>query len=355
MEQRAPRILDAGRDKLMEFWTFQDAWLAILRRLTTEGNLVSGVVDERSVGSSFGSGPRDFVEAVAVQARVLNPRARLFRAAHHPDLAFSIAQTIWTLSGSDNLEPIDFYSPRGREFSDNGRSLSAAPGARIFNSRTGDQFAAAMRLLSVDPSTRRAVIQLYLPEDTTERYRDASCIGSIQFLIRDSRLHSIVTMRSQSAARVFPYDSFLLSMLHELAAIELELALGDYRVFFGSLHYYLDERDRVNALLQTTDASPAAMPPMQSKLSRVLTQIVQAESAIRERLALDIRVPIDRDQFQLDTYWKDLLLVLLVSTRLRRGVVPSDDEIAALPDVYQDLLPSKRGPRTIRASRYSGR
>src|SRR5262245_7856510 len=137
---------------MIETASFQDAWLAILGRLKEEGERVGGVTDERSVGSFFGIRPREFIEVLGLQIHVIDPRGWLVRTeVYRPDLAFGIAHTLWTFSGSNDLAVIEFYNPRGREFSDDGRTLFGAPGTRIFRSTAGDQFAAAIRQLSRDP------------------------------------------------------------------------------------------------------------------------------------------------------------------------------------------------------------
>jgi len=302
---------------------------------------VPGVVDPQSVGSSFGAGARDFVEVVGARLRVENPRARLIHAtSYRPDLAFSIAQTLWTFSGSADTGFIEFYNPRGRDFSSQGRLLSA-PGPRIFGTGVGAQFSAAVKLLARDKSSRRAMIQIFLPEDMVYGYRDASCIGSVQLLLRDDRLHSIVTMRSQSAARVLPYDSFLLSMIHEAAALELGITMGDYILFCGSLHYYAEEADLVEALIGTTDRPPAPMPPMESKLSSIGSELGRAEVEIRGRLARNIRAAIEFGRFNLDPYWTDVLKVLVIGIRMRRGA-HEDTELAELPAVYRSIIAARR-------------
>lgn len=57
-------------------------------------------------------------------------------------------------------------------------------------------------------------------------------------------------MRSQSALMVMPYDLFLLTMLHEAMAVRLGVGLGYYHHFCGSLHYYEDEEELVDAVLR---------------------------------------------------------------------------------------------------------
>jgi thymidylate synthase len=292
---------------------------------------------------------------LGARARITNPRARLIQSNHFvPNLTYSIANTLWTFAGSNDVEFIEFYNPDGRLFSDDGRTLSAAPGSRIFCSAAGDQFAAAVDILSKDPSSRRAMIQLFLPQDCVNRARDASCIGSLQLLIREGSLHSIVNMRSQEAVRIFAYDAFLLSMLHEAAAKELNVRLGSYTVFFGSLHYYADEERLVDAILRDDAPRTAAMPEMESPLSRVRDVLIAAEKTIRQRLTENIQATIELQEFGLDSYWNTLFTILIFGTRQSRGGYEQLPGMDAIPLPYRTVLRESGGSsrRTIARRRH---
>src|ERR1700681_2179009 len=130
------------------FDTAQEAWLAVLDQTLLHGKVVPGVCDPSSVGSAFGEKNRETRELAAVTFSIASPRRRLISSGLRAvDLGYAIANVIWTLSASDDLEPISFYNPQGKRFSDNGARLFAAPGARIFASPEGDQFKRAIERL----------------------------------------------------------------------------------------------------------------------------------------------------------------------------------------------------------------
>src|SRR5262249_8279639 len=148
---------------------------------------------------------------------------------------------IWALSGSDELAPLGFYHYRGPAFSDDGRTIRSAIGRRVFRTANGDQMHAAIDKIRKDRSTRRAMIQIYVPDDLFIPSKDVSCISSLHLIARGSRLHAVGQMRSQSTLAVLPYDLFLLTMLHEYASVCAGLELGTYWHVCNSAHIYEDE------------------------------------------------------------------------------------------------------------------
>lgn len=286
----------------MPFATLQSAWLSLLAQVREGGREVPGVIDPLSIGSGFGMKPRNYREVMGLSFELTNPRARIIcTSAYAPQLRFAIAQTIWCIVGSDEVSDIGYYNQQGFAFADETGHLPAAVGRRIFRAEGGDQFHAAIELLKRDQSSRRAQIQIYLPSDLLRPSKDSSCIGSLHFLVREGCLHAVAAMRSQSVARVLPYDIFLLTMIQEAAAVELNLRLGSYHHFSGSLHYYAEEHALVDSIL-SEDTVPVAppMPPMQSPLNAIREQLGRAESLVR----------FGREPVPVDPYWDPLITIL---------------------------------------------
>ena len=300
---------------LAAFPSAESAWRASLRFLLDDAEEVSSTLDPLSVGSLFGKGRRPTREALAIGFSITNPRARLCGSVlrrFRPGAA--IAYTLWTLAGSDDLASIAFYNPLAVAFSDDSQRLRAAPGGRIF-AGPGNQFAAAINLIKADSGTRRALIQIYWPTDLLTPSRDNSCTGSVHFLVRGGALHCVVTMRSQSAAMVMPYDVFLLTMLHEMAAVELGLPLGEYKHFCHSLHFYLDEERLVRGIVEEDTKEPPPMPAMLASALAARDVLVGAERNIRERLTLDPNATISFQRYGMDAYWARLFEIMVSEWR----------------------------------------
>lgn len=286
---------------LGEYESIDAAWRAMVQSITSDGIDVAGSVDPLSVGSTFGKKPRGFRELLGSSIVVHNPRNRLTRSEVRPvHLDYLLANVVWAAIGSDELARIAFYNSRGRDFSDDCRTLAAAPGKRMFRSSNGDQFTACAALLLRDPSTRRAVMSLFIPDDVGSTHRDCSCVLTIQFVLRQQVLHCVVGMRSQSALMVFPYDAFLLTIIHESMAVEIGACLGSLHFHYGSLHYYDDEASVASRLLLERPQPSISMPEMRCSIRTVAATLARAEQAIRNG---------DRviDQDELDVYWMTYL------------------------------------------------
>jgi thymidylate synthase len=174
-------------------------------------------------------------------ARVINP-------------AFAVAETLWILSGSDDPWIFDFNRSLTR-YADHGR-LQGAYGPRMRRWRDRyDQLDNARRLLSTDPDSRQAVIQLFDPERDTRGHRDVPCTLGYRFFIRDGKLQMHTTMRSQDLWLGFPYDLFAATTLHELMASWLGVELGEYHHFVDSLHLYAEN------IPAATTLADHAIPP----------------------------------------------------------------------------------------------
>lgn len=298
-----------GEEELLSIGRYESAhgaWMASLKYLAKHGKPVPGVNDRLSVGSHFGEARRDTVELVGQHFSIVSPRSRIISSSARPvNLSYAIANTIWVLSGLDDLETINFFNGRGSLFSDDGRKLFSAPGIRIFPPKGINQFVAVIEQLQADPSSRRATVQIALPGESSYKSRDVSCIISLQFLLRDNKLTCITTMRSQSVLMVMPYDLFLFTMIQEAAATRLGVELGPYHHFSGSFHYYLDEQDVVDRALSLEEPALSGMCPM-TEFSETTRQELKAALCVI-RNCMSQGKSVDFKAFELDEYWTVLL------------------------------------------------
>ena len=165
---------------------------------------------------------------LTIPPRVINP-------------AFAAAEAVWILSGSD--EPW-IYEFNGKliDYTDHGRLQGAyGPRFRRWVTRPGrldpgthplvepvDQLRHVVTVLEQDPDSRQAVVQLFDPARDHQGHRDVPCTLGWRFYLRQGRLHLHTTMRSQDLWLGFPYDVFTFTVLHELVAGWLGVALGEY-------------------------------------------------------------------------------------------------------------------------------
>jgi thymidylate synthase len=228
-------------------------------------------------------------ELVGVSFCLINPRARIpSSVARKWSCALALGELCWHLRGASDLETLAYYAPRWRRYSDDGRSVKGSCyGSAAFRSDQGtSQWEYAKRLLKVDPATRRAVMVFDQPRASDDATVDKSCLTSMQFLVREDRLHAVVCMRSNDLFLGVPYDVFNFTMLQELMALELRLPLGSYVHFAGSLHLYERDIQRARDSYLSTPTRSPAMAPIPGKES--LQQFVEVEAAIRTGMPADL-------------------------------------------------------------------
>lgn len=153
---------------------------------------------------------------------------------------FLPAEPWWILRGSNSLSEIAPYAPHLSTFSDDGRTLAGSYGPPIV-----DQLPYVVRNLSQDGQSRQAVISIWRPRPYPSR--DVPCTLSLQWLLREGRLHCVASMRSSDAWLGVPYDVATFSVVSAYLAILLgnvvgrRPVLGELRLLAGSQHLY--ERD----------------------------------------------------------------------------------------------------------------
>jgi len=266
-------------------------------------------------------------ELIGVSLELTAPRCRLSRTETRRSSRAGIAELGWYLSGTTDPAMIVHWVERyQREVEEDG-TIHGAYGPRMFGTGDNAQFDTVLRLLANSSSSRRAVIQLFDASDLTGpvRYQDVPCTSTLQFFVRDSRLHLIVTMRSNDAFVGLPLDVFVFTMLQELMAGELGVDIGRYIHNVGSLHIYDSVANKIEEFLdegwQSTDTPMPAMPPR--SLTRHVPKFLAAEQQIRDGvLFAGVSLPSD-------PYWADLARMLALTEARRRDEVDAD-EVAAI-------------------------
>lgn len=241
-----------------QYENFASAYQAGLEAVLAS-DWVDPVFDDSSIGSRFGNEFRRTRELRPFVFQVADPSTCLIESpVRQPNLGYSIGQWIWVMTGSDELEQITYYNPRGQVLSEDGIRLPGAFGARIRRS-AGDQLERALRLLRRDPGSRRAAILIAEASDSRSTIRDYPCAIGVQLMLRNGKLEVITNMRSQSALMVLPYDAALFMMLHVWAAAVLGVDCGPHTWIANSFHLYEDEVAHAREVL-AAGLQPASVP-----------------------------------------------------------------------------------------------
>lgn len=292
-------------------------------------------------GACIGSSRGPNKEILGVQIELSDPRARLSRTESRGTLFSALGELLWYLAADDTIEFIRYYAPRyaKKVEVEDGRVVGAY-GPRLFGHHGIDQVNQVIELLKARPSSKQAVIQLFDCSDLAAKKKDVPCTCTIQFLLRDSKLHAIASMRSNDAVVGMAHDVFAFTMLQEVIARTLGADLGLYRHWVASLHIYKENAETVAEYLTEgwQQTAGVAMNPMpEGNPWPDLNKLLEAERAFR----------VDgRDKPWPDTgseYWNMLIWLLEIHRHLSRHDWPKAmASWEARPARSFDLFVSKR-------------
>ncbi|MDI1260833.1 thymidylate synthase [Aquabacterium sp.] len=292
-------------------------------------------------------------EIYGVLLKLSAPRLRLSRTESRGILFSGLGELLWILAGSNALDFIEHYISDYTKSSDDGLTIHGAYGPRIFGKRPNNQLARVISSLKTKPDSRQAVVQLFDRRDTLEYHRDIPCTCTMQFVIRDRRLHMLTSMRSNDAWLGLPHDVFAFTMIQELVARSLGVELGEYTHSVGSLHLY--ERDDKKAIRYLDEGwqPRRPMPPMPKGDPWTSVQtLLDFEVAVRSG---DVSAIDPRESMA--PYWADLATLLAIHKagkttgnqneikRLKRRL--HDDVYAMYINKRYGVIPSVKDQVTI--------
>jgi thymidylate synthase len=310
----------------------------------------------------FHNAPRGFPsrEKLGVCFRVRDPVQRhVLLPARRANLVFNFAEALWYLSGSDELAFIEYYAPNIAKYSQDGRTLrGTAYGPKIFDHpETGpSQWECALRTLRDDHDTKRAVLQIYQPQELLLRDNiDVSCTLALQFMIRGGRLCGVGFMRANDVYRGMVSDVFSFTFLLEMMACELGLPVGTYDHQVGSLHLYESDARRARQVLaqaggegRTSDTFPSL--PAGNNWPYV-REVLTWEGVLRTnsgRLS-----PTTLTALDLPDYWKHVLALFEFYRQIQHERRLDHSVIEGVPRLYQRAL-SERWPQLFQSISASG-
>lgn len=247
-----------------------------------------------------------------------------------------MGELLWYLGGSDTLDFIEPYVPRYKEEAVDGR-IHGAYGPRLFDIRGNNQIENVTRLLRARSTSRRAVIQLFNAEDIASEYKEIPCTTTLQFHLREKKLHLSVTLRSNDAYWGLPHDVFCFTMLQEMMARRLGVELGEYYQYVGSMHVYDEHVEGVKQYLHEGFHKTVEMPAMPSfDPFEVVGTLLAAEQQIRSDKK------IAAAEVFADPYWADILRLLQVFWA--RGDADRLDALKAefASPIYKSYLDNRR-------------
>lgn len=190
--------------------------------------------------NSMGGQTREIINASLL---LRNPRDRIvINDIRRANVAFGICEWIQIMMCDDSLETVMKYNKSIKKYSEDGKKIEGSYGSANGHTQP-TQIQKCIQRLFRDKNTRRAVFAIYRPQDTEREGLNTPCTISLQFLIRDDKLHMIVNMRSNDLIWGLTYDAFVFTMIQEyvcasLQRLGLHIELGQYFHNAASLHLY---------------------------------------------------------------------------------------------------------------------
>ena len=247
-------------------------------------------------------------ELTGVLLELTDPRARISRTETRGKPFSCLGEFCWYLAKTNDLSFIAYYIQAYQQFAD-GDEIFCGYGPRLFDWDGINQVRNVISLLKMNPTSRKAVIQLFDRRDIVGDHNDVACTCTLQFMIRHNALHMFTNMRSNDVILGLPHDVFCFTMLQEVIARDLSIELGTYKHAVGSLHIYETDVDTTRQFLdEGWQSTITSMPPMPNGDPwDGIASLLKAEIAIRTG---DV---FDASRFDaIDPYWADLIRLLQV-------------------------------------------
>jgi len=113
------------------------------------------------------------------------------------------------------------------------------------------QFVNIYKKLKQNINSKRAVIDIYTPYDTSPDRKDTPCTTMYHFLHRDNKLNMTVFMRSWDFfGGVKTYDFALSSFIQQSFCNWLKVKPGNLNYYVNSLHYYNRDQENLEKLVE---------------------------------------------------------------------------------------------------------
>lgn len=203
------------------FEGINDAWSRVADKILVDGNKVSGTQEISNV----------IFEITDIEKNILTIRDKF--ALH-----YYLGEMIWYASGANDVSFISKYGKIWQILSDDGIVNNSAYGYILKYKHGFDQIEKMVELLKFDKNSRRAVININVPNENVIETKDEMCTIALQFLLRDGKLNATGIMRSNDMSTGTPYDIYYFTEIQKYIANALDVDYGTYTHFVTSMHIY---------------------------------------------------------------------------------------------------------------------
>lgn len=184
-------------------------------------------------------------------------RPVIYHELRKSNYRFMASEAEFIANGDNRVASLSRYNKNIAQFSDDGLIFNGNYG-EPFNSQVGY----VVNTLLNDPSSRQAVLTIWQPNPVVSK--DIRCTVSMQFLIRDGEMHTMVYMRSSDAVWGLCYDVFnfvimtlrILTLFNSMGDEPIMIRLGTMKLIAGSSHIYEQHYGLVATILNLETTKP---------------------------------------------------------------------------------------------------
>jgi thymidylate synthase len=171
------------------------------------------------------------------------------------NLNYAREELAWYYAATNRIDFSPLIQRIWAQYSDDGQHVNSAYGHRIFGGHElmPNQWEWVKQKLQEDQDSRQAVININQAFDKAESTKDFPCTVYCQVFIRDDKLHWITNMRSNDVFFGFRNDIYCFTEMQKRMAEELNIPVGEYIHFAGSMHLYEPQFPKVEALYETRE------------------------------------------------------------------------------------------------------
>ena len=174
-----------------------------------------------------------------------------------------VPEQMWFVSGQKDTAWLTRHTKIWDSFTDEDGTVSAAYGWRWRHQFGVDQLEKAVEKLTLDKSTRHAVVVAWDPAvDVTVRQKNVPCPVMFTLNVIGGRLHMHNVIRSNDMVLGFPTDVAGFAFLQLMLAQRLGIKAGIYTHSISNAHIYENQLDAVKEMQWRRSVSKAelAMP-----------------------------------------------------------------------------------------------
>lgn len=164
--------------------------------------------------------------------------------------SYLFGELLWYMTAREDIDFIQKFSGFWGRISDDGVTSNSAYGHILFKRHGFNQVDKIIDLLKFDKDSRRAVLNLNVPNKNVIETKDEICTIALQFYIRDGKLDCTGIMRSNDIWLGTPYDVAFFTELQKYIAHRLGVAYGVYNHFVVSIHVYDRNFDALREVIE---------------------------------------------------------------------------------------------------------